>query len=78
MKVASTYKQARDMVLELQASPGAARIGVDIGKQFGTRIIMHIAVPVALHLLGELESRDLPLPQVIYMSGRLLIGAEPE
>lgn len=83
MKVASTYEEAFKLIEEYVPRVsiiGAARvdIGVDIGKQFGTRIIMRIDRPVAIKLLSELQKRDLPLPQVIYYAGRILIGAEPE
>lgn len=54
------------------------QIGVDIGKQFGTRVVMHITVEVARKLLSELQKRDLPCPQIIYQNNRILIGADPE
>lgn len=83
MKIAGSYIEALRMIDEyvpLVSVIGAQRvnIGVDIGKQFGTRIIMRIERGVAKKLLMELQRRDLPLPQVIYHSGQILIGAEPE
>ena len=83
MKIAGSYAEALRMIDEyvpLVSVIGAQRvnIGVDIGKQFGTRIIMRIDRGTAKKLLIQLQQRDLPLPHVIYFNGQILIGAEPE
>lgn len=85
MKLITTYKEAYGLLQETQPKFGPvqkqgqwAQIGIDIGKQFGTRIVMHISHDTAFHLLRELEKRDLPCPQVIYAGRKILIGADPE
>lgn len=75
MKVAGSYKEAYDI---LRSNVHAA-FGLDIGKQFGTRIVASIPYHIAMKLLTELEKRDLPLPSVIQINDtRVLIGADPE
>jgi hypothetical protein len=77
MKVAGSFAEARQIILDTALDVGG-KYGIDIGKQFGTRIVMEIPQFVALKLLAELEQRDLPCPQVIYVNNRVLIGADPE
>lgn len=75
MRIATTYEDVLSLLretAELQPT-----FGVDIGKQFGTRIIMHITKDTAGKLLHELRMRDLPCPQVIFTGNKILIGAEP-
>lgn len=74
MKVVSDYAEAFKLFTD---HPGVV-VGVDIGKQFGTRIVMHIGMLMAHKLLHELQNRDLPCPQVIWYNNRILIGADPE
>lgn len=79
MKVADTYNDAFDFIREAEkAKVIPVSIGVDIGKQFGTRIIMRLDPMMARKLLVELQQRDLPLPQVFYYGNQILIGADPE
>lgn len=90
MKVATDFRQAHALINEVAAThlvaPGVAKltfatnplVGIDIGKQFGTRIVIWLSGTTGHQLLDELEKRDLPLPIVIQEKGRVWIGAEPE
>lgn len=83
MKIAKDWEEAHNLINDLWAAARGQffdpKIGIDIGKQFGTRIIMHIDPSNAHKLLNELEKRDLDLPSVIQMNPTtILIGAEPE
>lgn len=84
MKVANTYREAYGILQETQPQPFSdirttvfVRIGIDIGKQFGVRVIMWISHDMAYKLLRELEARDLPLPQFIFTGTAIYIGADP-
>lgn len=86
MKVCNSYEDAFKLLRDIKPpavdligpASKAVPIGIDIGKQFGTRIIFHMSWDQGWKLLAELQKRDLPFPSVIYHSGRVLIGAEPE
>lgn len=91
MRIINSYKEAYGLLQETQPHLGdindpkvqarlvngnATRIGINIGKQFGTNITMWIAFDVAFYLLKELEKRDLPLPLILQHNNRILIGAD--
>jgi hypothetical protein len=80
MKVATTYKEVWALFREAYRGVimGGPTIGIDIGKQFGLRMVIHLDRPNAVKLLSELEVRDLPCPQVIWTNDRILIGVEPQ
>ena len=78
IKQAKTYEEAFKFVTDLERISITADIGIDIGKQFGTRMVIRISPMMARHLLTELQKRDLPLPMVLFYEKRILIGAEPE
>jgi hypothetical protein len=82
MKIALTYNEARDLIRQASQDRrnhlNQAAVAIDIGKQFGTRILMHLSEEHGIKLLNELEMRDLPLPQVMYFNRRVLIGVDPK
>lgn len=84
MRVATTYPEAfaffteaRRRVIPL-AGGHPLKCGVDIGKQFGTRIVFTMELAMGEHLLHELQKRDLPCPQVFATPKLILIGVSPE
>lgn len=82
MKVAGSYAEAFEFLHEVSGLNGLYDpVGVDIGKQFGTRIVMRMSAQMGRKLLHELQKRDLPLPQVILDEGfpnKVLIGVDPQ
>lgn len=85
MKVATNYPDALALLGQLMEATERDPIqrnkciGIDIGRQFGTKIVMHGPLGTGRKLIFELEKRGLPCPQLIFLENpaRILIGVEP-